>query len=245
MMGMNRRSDGGRLPTNGANALLAVARGYTTESGRRDWCAAHGKYVVNQSLTADPDPAEPLYHWQLFSLLGRERITAIVGAFYKRIYADDEPGSLKGAFARIASLDHHIATQSAFWCDHFGGGQQYHGGDQRIDFHHHNNAGQVMNAAGAKRWMHHMALTLQQDVPWWRWKLDPRVKPCLVDFLRTRMMKYTPTILFSLIVSRRRGSLTTAATFAIGTPMRTPGDLTPATLTSARRPSCWRASCGA
>merc|ERR1719482_1049699 len=45
-----------------------------------------------------------------------------------------------------------------------------------------------MNAPGAKKWMHHMALALNEDMDWSG--LDPRVKPCIVDFLYTRMQKY-------------------------------------------------------
>jgi truncated hemoglobin YjbI len=158
--------------------------GFVTEKGRRDWLASKqlSDKDASASLVADPDPAAPLYHWQLFSLLGHGKIEAIVRAFYTRIYADTEAGSLRDAFARISGLEHHVATQAAFWADAFGGGRQYHGGDFRINFHHTHNAAHVMNAAGAKRWMLHMARTLSDDVDWSR--EDPRVKPCLVEARR-------------------------------------------------------------
>lgn len=166
------------------------SHGFTTEAARRDWMDA--KYLsegdCSKSLVADPDPSAPLFHWQLFSLLGSARITQIVRAFYERIYADKEPGSLRDAFARISGIDHHVETQAGFWIDAFGGGRQYHGGDGRLKFHHTNNAAHVMNAAGAKRWMLHMARTLNDDIDFSR--DDARVKPCLVEFLRSRMQKY-------------------------------------------------------
>ena len=106
-----------------------------------------------------------------------------------------------------------------FWLDTMGGGKKYHGGDFRLNFHHSNNASQVMNARGATRWMHHMRETimstdfrcvecflfseeldsvlivlralmyLESDLDWCS-VTDGRVKPCIVDFLRTKMVKY-------------------------------------------------------
>ena len=101
-----------------------------------------------------------------------------------------------------------------------GGGKKYHGGDFRLNFHHSNNASQVMNARGATRWMHHMRETIMSTdfrcvkckcVCFLRARFgfdsavslgvaksdldlcsatDGRVKPCIVDFLRTKMVKY-------------------------------------------------------
>ena len=52
----------------------------------------------------------------------------------------------------------------AFWADSFGGGRQYHGSDFRVTFHHTHNAKDVMTAAGARRWMQHMAGALNEDI---------------------------------------------------------------------------------
>jgi hypothetical protein len=71
----------------------------------------------------------------------------------------------------------------------FGGGRAYHGGDYRLSFHHEHNAGQVMNAAGASRWMKHMGEALC-ETNFTTLTGDVRVKPCIVDFLRTKMNKY-------------------------------------------------------
>lgn len=148
----------------------------------------HGKTLseIDESLEAKPEG--PLYFWQLYSLMGSKRIQRIIHAFYVRVYADVEAPWFRAAFTRISSLEHHVLTQTQFWVDAFGGGQRYHGGEGRLGFHHGHNAREVMNAQGAKRWMHHMTLTLNEDVDWSQ--EDPRVKPCIVDFLETRMRKY-------------------------------------------------------
>merc|ERR1712137_1468185 len=105
------------------------------------------------SLVASPSVEEALYPWQLYSLLGRRRIHKLIHSFYTRVFNDEE---FRVAFANVASKRHHIQTQTAFWIDAMGGGRQYHGGDYRLHFHHTHNASSVMNAEGARRWMHHM-----------------------------------------------------------------------------------------
>jgi len=162
-----------------------------TTQARRHWMEMHGELgEVDGSLQANLDPDEPLYFWQLYSLLGRDKIVGIVQAFYKRVYADDDEQWLRAAFVSIRpSMNHHVETQASFWIDAFGGGRQYHGAEHRLAFHHsQKEVLAVMNADGARRWMHHMALTLNEDIDFSQ--EDPRVKPCLVDFLETRMRKY-------------------------------------------------------
>lgn len=169
------------------------SHGFTTARARDDWLREKGIAPTPEieSLEANPDTSKPLYFWQVHSLLGWKKIEAIVRAFYVRVYEDEEAPWFKESFTRISGLEHHVATQAAFWIDAFGGGRQYHGGDGRINFHHHHNAAQVMNAEGATRWMHHMTLALNDDIDWSQ--EDPRVKPCIVDFLKSRMMKYAKT----------------------------------------------------
>ena len=169
--------------------------GYATVQGRTDWLEAHGivdrqrQMQISTSLDADKNLANPVYYWQLYSLMGTQRIAAIVRSFYERVYEDTHEPWFRDAFARISGVDHHINTQTAFWVDSFGGGQQYHGGDGRLNFHHHNNANSVMTADGAKRWMYHMRLALKEHEHELN-ILDRRIMPCIVDFLRTKMMKY-------------------------------------------------------
>ena len=173
--------------------------GYATEQGRKDWLVAHGVTqakdiaAVTKSFEADRNPQEKLYYWQLFSLLGLDRIHAMVTLFYQRVYADNEALWFRDAFTRISDMDHHITTQTQFWVDVMGGGKYYHGGDYRLNFHHTHNADAVMNARGAQRWMHHMRLAVadnERNPATAFAAIDKRILPCLKDFLRTKMLKY-------------------------------------------------------
>ena len=169
--------------------------GYFTKKGIKMWILAHPKeYVKNKefiyTLKYNKDQSKPLYFWQLYSLLGSNRIKKIISVFYNAIFDDDNAKTqwFKKAFTRIGSLNHHIRTQSAFWVDAFGGGMAYHGGEYRLNFHHHHNASAVMNEDGAKLWLFHMVNTLNSK------KIDltkdPRVRPVINEFLRLIMNKY-------------------------------------------------------
>lgn len=168
--------------------------GYTTDKARYDWLAYKGlpaneaKQAASSSLYADLDVTKPLYFWQLYSILGHHKIEAIIRAFYTRVFGDSDAPWFQQAFTQIFDFEHHVATQTQFWRDAFGGGKQYHGGDGRLNFHHTHNAASVMNADGAERWMFHMTLALNNDVD--LTKCDPRVKDVIVDFLRWRMEHY-------------------------------------------------------
>jgi truncated hemoglobin YjbI len=176
--------------------LHPTAPGYTTSQGRVDWLTAHNVTSpedikrISSSLDADRNLDSPLYYWQLYSLLGMDRVETLVTAFYTRVYADKEEPWFRQAFERISPMDHHIATQSAFWADAFGGGKRYHGSDGRLNFHHSENAAEVMNERGAERWMHHMRMALGEQKTAID-RLDRRIMPCLVDFLKTKMYKYS------------------------------------------------------
>ena len=142
--------------------------GYTTESGRVQYLVEHGVSEkdakrISTSLDADTERSKPLYFWQLYSLIGHEPIISIVQNFYERVYGDDEEPWFRDAFDDISGIDHHVQTQALYWIDAFGGGKMYHGGNYRLNFHHHGNASHVMNAKGAKRWMHHMREALQEN----------------------------------------------------------------------------------
>lgn len=166
--------------------------GYTTAAVHKESCRHNPEIkatdVSNEyALMADTDHNQPLYFWQLYSLIGQKPIIDLVTDFYRRVYADQDPKYqwFKKAFTELAPLDHHIATQTAYWIDAMGGGRVYHGGNYRLSFHHTHNARQVMTAAGAKRWMFHMRGALEAA----RFD-DPRVKPCIIEFLKTKMMSY-------------------------------------------------------
>jgi len=151
----------------------------------------HGKTSSDIDGALEAKPEGPIYFWQLYSLMGSKSIERIIRAFYVRVYADDDEPWFRHAFTRISDMEYHVQAQKLFWVDAFGGGRRYHGGDGRLGFHHGHNAKHVMNARGARRWMHHMTLALNEDMDWSR--EDPRVKPCIIDFLETRMRKYAAT----------------------------------------------------
>jgi len=85
------------------------------------------------SLTASDDENTPIQFWQLYSVLGHDRIIAIVRNFYQRVFAD-EPW-FTDVFAKVGGLEHHIRTQSSMWIDVMGGGRAYHGGEYRLSFY--------------------------------------------------------------------------------------------------------------
>mmetsp|Transcript_11398 Transcript_11398/g.13783 ORF Transcript_11398/g.13783 Transcript_11398/m.13783 type:complete len:241 (+) Transcript_11398:81-803(+) len=173
---------------------FSPCRGYATLDSRSEYLLHKGiddsdaAGDISQSLTADTDVTKALYFWQLYSLIGDKPIIAIVEKFYERVYADTEDTKFRHAFTRLASMDHHIATQAAFWIDAMGGGRVYHGGRYRLEFHHRHNAREVMNAAGAKRWMYHMRKALD-DYDFTQLN-DPRIKTCILEFLKSKMMTY-------------------------------------------------------
>ncbi|WP_412049232.1 hypothetical protein ACK6D9_15875 [Hoeflea sp. Naph1] len=138
------------------------------------------------SLEASNDITKPIQFWQLYSVLGPERIVAIVSDFYTRVFADED--WFASAFARIGGIEHHINTQSAMWVDVMGGGPAYHGGDFRLNFHHTHNAIQVMNDKGAALWTKLMLQTL--DACAHHMTGDPRVRTALNTFLTHFMGKY-------------------------------------------------------
>ncbi|MBC7283193.1 MAG: hypothetical protein H5U12_17370 [Hoeflea sp.] len=145
------------------------------------------------SLDAPNDPGKPIQVWQLFSVLGPDRIVAIVRNFYERVFADEE--WFTSPFARVGPLDHHVMTQASMWVDVMGGGPAYHGGDFRLNFHHTHNAIQVMNDKGAKRWTELMVAAL--DASSAHMTDDPRVRPALNTFLTYFMGKYAQEFAFA------------------------------------------------
>lgn len=144
------------------------------------------------SLIASNDPSKPIQFWQLYSVLGPQRIQAIVRRFYKRVFADEH--WFTSVFARISSEERHSLTQASMWIDVMGGGRQYHGGEFRLNFHHTHNALELMNDRGAKRWVELMAETLNE--PGIDFTDDVRVRPAINTFLNYFMGKYATEFKF-------------------------------------------------
>ncbi|CAB9512415.1 Bacterial-like globin [Seminavis robusta] len=147
--------------------------------------------LPTESLVASTNLDDPLYFWQLHSIMGPKPVVDIVTNFYNRVFEDTENPWFRDVFERVAPKYHHIRTQVAYWVDAFGGGKIYHGGNFRLTFHHLNNANKIMNAQGAKRWMFHMRSALLHGQKQHRiFQDDPRVFPCIVLFLEVKMQMY-------------------------------------------------------
>ncbi len=138
------------------------------------------------SLSASKDTRKPIQFWQLYSVLGQDRIVGIVSDFYQRVFADELWFS--SVFARVGGMDHHIGTQASMWIDVMGGGPYYNGGEFRLSFHHTHNAHQLMDQKGAKRWVELMVGTLEacDDLM----TDDPRVRLSINTFLTHFFGKY-------------------------------------------------------
>jgi len=144
------------------------------------------------SLNAPDNPDKPIQFWQLYSVLGSDRIYNIVSRFYDKVFVD-EPW-FTSVFERVASKPRHIMTQSSMWMDVMGGGHQYHGAEFRLNFHHTHNAMELMNARGAKRWVELMNATLDDhglDLT-----SDTRVRTAINTFLSYFMAKYAEDFKF-------------------------------------------------
>jgi len=173
-----------------------TGNGYMTEKIRSRYIAlaefqkllpeeAHRRADI-LSLNAPEDLDQPIQFWQLYSVLGPDRIVRIVESFYERVFADEEWFS--SVFSRVNSIDGHINAQASMWADVMGGGQYYHGGEYRLNFHHSHNALALMTDKGAKRWCELMLQTL--DDPSLDLTEDPRVRTSLNTFLSFFMDKY-------------------------------------------------------
>lgn len=165
--------------------------GYATSDTRLEWMRRNNIIMDDdypddmKSLEANPDHTAPLYFWQIYSLIGKRPIISIVRNFYERVYQDKENPWFRNVFANISDIGYHISAQSAYWIDAFGGGKRFHGGNHRLRIHHEYNASEIMNARGATRWMFHMRRALQDHT-----FDDPRIQPCILDFLKIKMIGY-------------------------------------------------------
>jgi len=147
------------------------------------------------SLVASNDGGKPIQFWQLYSVLGPQRIQAILKNFYSRVFEDED--WFRAVFARVGNVDHHIRTQSSMWIDVMGGGHAYHGAEFRLNFHHTHNALQVMNDQGAARWVKLMVDAL--DASGAHMTDDPRVRPAINTFLSFFFDKYADDFNFSKV----------------------------------------------
>ena len=138
------------------------------------------------SLSASNNIVKPIQFWQLFSVLGQDRIVGIVKNFYERVYDDED--WFRSVFERVGGMQHHINTQASMWIDVMGGGLYYHGGEFRLNFHHTHNVHQLMDEKGAKRWVKLMVDALEASGN--HMTADARVRPSINTFLTHFFGKY-------------------------------------------------------
>jgi truncated hemoglobin YjbI len=180
------------------------ALGIMTDAVRSDFLGAGPHVEQIMSLVASSDIRQKLYIWQLFSILGKDRITELVRMFYERVFRDKETPWFRDVFLQFGSIEYHVRTQSSMWLDVMGGGRRYVGGEKRLR-QHHAKSSSILTSEGAHRWMHHMNETLHSsslDVT-----EDPRVIPCIKEFLHYYMKKYAREFDFVYVESPVMSSL--------------------------------------
>ena len=169
--------------------MFEPSEGYTTDYYRTAYIKDK-KIIENKSVTSihslDND-TDKLYFWQLYSVLGEDRIYNIIETFYTNIFNDNKNTYFVKTFENLGNIKYHILGQYSFWLDVMGGGKKYAGGEFRLH-RHHNFAKHILNKNGAKVWINHMIDALNNK------KIDltsdKRVKPCIYTFLIFFMKKY-------------------------------------------------------
>ena len=201
----NLRSDERTIAVNNYSyPNFPTGNGYLTEIIRKSYIeAAIANNVLPKnahrmahiiSLSAPNDITKPIQFWQLYSVLGQDRIVHIVKNFYERVFDDED--WFRSVFARIGGINHHINTQASMWLDVMGAAPHCHGGEFRLNFHHTHNAFQLMNEKGAKRWAKLMVETLDDTAS--HMSNDPRVRPSINTFLTHFFDKYAAEFNFSV-----------------------------------------------
>ncbi|MEE9387705.1 MAG: hypothetical protein V3U96_03780 [Paracoccaceae bacterium] len=175
------------FPTGHGYMTQSTMRAYITTAIEREILPPDAARMADIiSLDAPNDPDQPIQFWQLFSVLGQDRIMAITTDFYTRVFADEN--WFTSVFARVGPMQHHINTQTMMWLDVMGAGAAYHGAEFRLNFHHTHNAMALMNARGARRWSKLMLATLDARAD--QMTDDARVRVAINTFLNHFMGKY-------------------------------------------------------
>jgi truncated hemoglobin YjbI len=183
-----------QFPTQNGHMTESIRQKYLTTAIAQNLLPEKAHRMANLvSLNASNDPSQPIQFWQLYSVLGQDRIVALVENFYRRVYSDE--AWFSSVFSRLADMRQHVGTQSAMWIDVMGGGQAYHGGEYRLNFHHTHNAIALMNDRGAQRWVKLMLETLND--PSIDLTDDARVRPSINTFLGHFMSKYAAEFKFN------------------------------------------------
>ena len=166
--------------------------GFLTDYYRREYILSNlnidaFKEEHIMSLNHKVNTTNKLYFWQLYSILGEERIHNFIQKFYENIFNDLNDVYFSNTFKKLGTIQYHIFGQQNFWLDIMGGGKKYAGGEFRLK-RHHDLAKDIMNKKGANRWLYHMEKTLNNQLL--DLTNDYRVKFCIVDFIHFFMKKY-------------------------------------------------------
>mmetsp|Transcript_19692 Transcript_19692/g.46024 ORF Transcript_19692/g.46024 Transcript_19692/m.46024 type:complete len:241 (-) Transcript_19692:286-1008(-) len=196
-----------RQPANASTSLYEPSYGYMTKKFRAkylEWCGWPSSitYMLRTGATLDGDnntqddlilslqastnTNDPLYFWQLYSLIGEELVLELLTNFYDRVFDDTEEFHwFRAIFEELTSKQYHIIAQTYMWLDCFGCGRMYHGGEFRLDFHHRQtSAFTIMNGRGAERWIHHMKAALDDEIPIGNEVTDSRIRVAINTFLQ-------------------------------------------------------------
>jgi truncated hemoglobin YjbI len=147
------------------------------------------------SLEASDDPDDPLYFWQLYSIVGKQPVRKIAQNFYTRVFEDKEDDDFRATFEKSSEKEYHVLLQTFMYLDCFGGGRYYAGEQARVDMHHKTAARNIMTRQGAEKWTRYMRASLDDETEALD-KIDPRVRPALNSFLKYFMDKYAGTFDF-------------------------------------------------
>ncbi len=185
-----------RFPTNQGYMTAVIQRKYIEFAIAQQLLPKEAYRMADIiTLEAPANMSKPIQIWQLYSVLGQQRIMAIVERFYRKVFNDEH--WFKSVFERVGPLEHHVKTQSQMWVDVMGGGLAYHGGEFRLNFHHTHNAMQLMNERGAARWVELMVQTLDESQV--EFSVDSRARRSVNTFLSYFMDKYAEDFKFDNI----------------------------------------------
>mmetsp|Transcript_19932 Transcript_19932/g.38238 ORF Transcript_19932/g.38238 Transcript_19932/m.38238 type:complete len:213 (+) Transcript_19932:225-863(+) len=170
--------------------------GHITQSCIDAWVSHYGDDPATTRLKADPKHTQPLFFWQLYSLLGEQFVEDIITNFYKRILVDTDPEhkEFTDAFSfEMLGYEFHVQNSVDFWLDAMGAGPRYEGSIKWRTHGFHKIHSNVMTQKGASIWMHHMQLAVAET----NVGKDPRVKDAILNFIYVMMEMYKKDFRFN------------------------------------------------
>ena len=141
-----------------------------------------------KSLIASNNPKDEIYFWQLYSILGKNKIKNIVEHFYYKIFNSNKNDWFKMEFIESGDLTYHIKHQTNYWLDIMGYGPSYFGGEELLNYKH-NNIKKIMNSKGSKLWIKYILETLF-DLNYHKME-DKRIFITLKEFIYFNMYIYS------------------------------------------------------